>query len=235
MKNLLLLSFIAIFIFACNNDSTNESNTNNDNQTSENTESSTSADFIKYPFEAGIVVYKNEMMGMSSTMTLYFEDYGKTQCIASQTEMMEKKINTRIFEKDGYFYSLLMDQKTGVKHKMTKTDEGFGKTNPFAFKEEYIKEFGGKKEGNETIIGKECSVYSFVENGIENKIWVWDNLIVKIEAEQNGMKMLMEITKIEETDELPDGIFDVPADFTITEEENFEEAAEDFIDENAKG
>ena len=235
MKNLLLLSFITIFIFACNNDSTNKSTSENNNETpKETSENTVSKSFVKYPFESGIVHYKNEMEGMSSTMTLYFKDYGKQQCIASETEMMGNKINTRAFEKDGYFYTLLMDQKRGGKMKINEGND-FGNINPFAFKEEYIKEVGAKKVSSETVIGRECDVYSFEKDDSNTKIWVWESLIVKIEEERNAMKMVIEVTKFEETDDLPDGIFDVPAGFTITEEQDIDESTEDFIDENAKG
>ena len=233
MKKLFLLSFIAIFIFACGNESTDESNSEDNNSQTEEQSSDNSDSFIKYPFESGVIEFKNEMMGMNSKMTLYFKGYGKTQCIVSEAEMMGKKVNVRSFEKDGYFYTLTMDQKKGFKHKVTK-DGGFGETNPFAFKEEYLEEVGGKKEGSEKVMDKECQVYTFVEDGAENKIWVWDNLVMKMTAEQNGMQILIEVTKIEETNSFPDGIFEIPADFDITEEDlNIE--AEDFIDENAKG
>jgi len=232
MKKLLLLSFIAIFIFACNNDSSNESNSeDNNNQT---TESSDSKLFVKYPFESGIIEFKNEMMGRNTKMALYFKDYGKKQCIVTQAEMMGQKVSTRIFEKDGYFYSLLMEKKTGVKTKIT-DKEDIGEKNPFAFKEEYLKEVNGKEDGIGEVLGKKCKTYSFVQDGVTNRIWVWDNLIIKMEVEKSGMKMLTEVTKIEETSDFPDGIFDVPADFTITEDENIEEADDDFVDENAKG
>ncbi len=234
MKKLFLLSFIAIFIFACNNDSTNESNSKDNNTEEQTSENSASKSFVKYPFESGIIEFKSEMMGMNFIMTLYIKDYGKQQCIASETEMMGKKINTRAFEKDGYLYTLLMEQKTGGKMKITDED-GFGKKNPFAFKEEFLEEVNGKKDGTEEVLGKKCQIYSFIEDGATNKIWVWDNLIIKLEAEQGGMKMLTEVTKIEETNNLPDGIFEVPADFKITVEEDMQEAAEDFIDEKAKG
>ena len=233
MKNLFLLGFIAIFIFACNNEATDESNTNDNNQTEEQT-SKSSTSFIKYPFESGIIEFKSEMMGMETKMILYFKGYGETQCIATEAEMMGKKINARSLEKDGYFYSLIMEQKTGFKHKVTE-DEGFGQTNPFVFKEKYIKEVGGKKEGTEKVMDKDCQIYSFVQDGAENKIWVWGNLVLKMEAVQNDMKILIEVTKIEETSSFPDGIFEIPADFKITEEEDMQIEADDFIDENAKG
>ena len=49
------------------------------------------------------------------------------------------------------------------------------------------------------------------------------------------MTMTMEAKSLEETSSFPDGIFDIPADFTITEEAEMNMDMDDFGDENAAG
>ncbi len=215
----LLLSFIAIFIFACTNDLDNESKYDGNIERTEKINrdsSSISHSFIKYPFESGIVEYKNTIMDNNKTVTLYFIDYGKQQCIVSTSELKGEKISTRDFVKDDYYYSLIMSEKRGVKYKITEKNNQI-KTNIFVLEKKYLEKIGVRKEESESVIGKECDVYSYIENGIENKIWAWGNLIIKMEAEQNKLKMLMEISRFEKTNVLPFGIFDIPSDFSITE------------------
>ncbi|MBN1252922.1 MAG: hypothetical protein JXR51_13155 [Bacteroidales bacterium] len=236
MKKLFLLSFIAIFIFACNNSTTDENSENNDQQ-SDNKDSNISGNnsFVEYPFESGIIEFKNEIMGASANMTLYFKDHGKIECTVSETEMMGTKMTVRSIVKDGYFYTLSMEQKMGSKFKVDAEVDNEN-VSMHTFQEKYLAEVGGKKEGTEKILDKECQVYSFAQDGVTYKIWVWKNLIMKMLGEQNGMQMLKEATKIEETSSFPDGIFDIPSDFNITEEKDMNtESDDDFTDENAEG
>ena len=61
--------------------------------------------------------------------------------------------------------------------------------------------------------------------------------MLKMSTEQNGMTMTMEAKKLEETSSFPDGIFDIPTGFNITEEAdlNMDMDVDDFGDENAAG
>lgn len=216
MKRIYLLSLIALFFFACNNGTSTD-------------------ELVKYPFKAGIVKYENDVMGMKTTLILYIKDYGDVECSVSEVELMGKKMTMKSLIKDGYLYSLSMDQKSGTK---VKVDSDFStyKFDSEMF-EETLDSIGGKKLGTEKILGKTCQVYSMLQDGAEQKLWIWKNMLMKMSAEQNGMVMGMEVISIEETSNFPDGIFDIPADYNITEEAemDIDMDIDDFGEDNAEG
>ncbi len=231
MKNIYLLSLITLFFFACNeNTSTNENKNDAEQKETTNSESTS---FNKYPIKAGIVKYLQNAMGEKTYINLYFKNYGTEECIISQIEIDGEKINKRNIAKSGYLYSLEMTQKTGTKIK-TNSNLSPYKTD-LKILEAKLTEDGGEKLGTEEILGKTCQIYSMNENGANTKIWIWKTMILKKSTEQNGMTMTMEAKSLEETSNLPKGIFDVPTDFTITEEAEMDMDVDDFGDENAAG
>ena len=234
MKKIYLLSLISLFFFACDQGTSTDGNKDNVEQTGGQTKSSGSqtSSLVKYPFKAGIVKYESEAMGMKTVLTMYFKAYGDVESSITKVEMMGKKMTMKSLIKDGYLYSLAMDQKSGTK---VKIDSEFS-TYRFDPKmiEEKLSEGGGKKLKDEEVLGKTCQVYSIIEEGVESKMWIWETLLMKMSAEQNGMTMTLKVTNIEETNNFPDGIFDIPADFNITEEDlNMDD--DGFGDENAAG
>lgn len=235
MKKIYLLSLIALFFFACNGGTSTDGNENIVDQTEEQTETSDSetASLVKYPFKAGIVKYENEAMGMKTSLILYFKDYGDVECSVSEVEMMGKKITTKSLMKDGYLYSLSIDQKSGTKVKISSEFSTY-RFDSKMFEENMVAE-GGKKLGTEEILGKTCQIYSMSENGASTKIWLWKTMMLKMSTEQNDMTMNMEAKSIEETNNFPDGIFDIPSDFNIIEEADMNLDIDDFDDENAAG
>ena len=127
-----------------------------------------------------------------------------------------------------------MDQKSGSK---VKVDDKF---TTYLFDnesfEQKMKEVHGKKLGNEEIMGKDCQVYSMQENGAVSKLWIWKNIILKMTAEQDAMSMEMLAVDVQETDDFPKGIFEVPEGFNIEEIKDYQnEDIDDFDDENAAG
>ena len=226
MKRIYLLSLIALFFFACNNETTTDDNGANVDQTE-------TSSIVKYPIESGIVKYENDVMGMKTSLTLYIKDYGDVECSVSEVEMMGKKMTMKSLVKDGYLYSLSVDQKSGTKMKIDSEFSTYSfDTDLF---EEKIDSLGGKKLGTEEILGKTCQIYSMMQEGAEQKLWVWKNMLLKMSAEQNGMVMGMEVKSMEETNNFPDGIFDIPADYNITDEPEMNMDVDDFGGENAEG
>jgi len=235
MKKIYLLSLIALFFFACNEGTSNNEDENNIDQTEDQTESSgsESSSMVKYPFKSGIVKYESDVMGMKTSVTIYFKGYGKEECSVSEVDMMGKKMTMRNIIKDGFMYSLSMEQKSGTKMKVSPEFSNY-RFNADMFEEKMEAE-GGKKLGTGEVLGKKCQIYSMMQEGAESKIWIWNNMLMKMSAEQNGMTYTIEAVNIEETNNFPDGIFDIPADFNITEEAEMDMDIDDFGDENADG
>ncbi len=231
MKNIYLLSLLTLFFFACNESTTN----NEDKKDTEQTETTNSETTFskKYPFEAGIIKYESSAMGMQTSLDLYFKDYGKVECSISEMDMAGTKMIMKSITKDGYLYALNMNEKRGTK---MKTDSDFSSFRiDVEMLEEKLMQNGGQKLGTEEVLGRTCQIYSMSQDGANSKIWIWETMMLKMETEQNGMTMTMEAKSIEETTNFPKGIFDIPADFNITDEAEMNMDIDDFGDENAAG
>jgi hypothetical protein len=80
-----------------------------------------------------------------------------------------------------------------------------------------LKDWNLKKEGNETVLGKECLKYSFYNQSFSMKgyYWVWKGIALKMDADMSTVKMIMEATNIQENVSVPAEKFEIPADITF--------------------
>lgn len=196
MKNLILVSLLAIFAFACNSD-----------------DSSTK----RYGIKSGIIVYKNSLMGMEYKVTQYFKKYGEIEASVTEMDMMGQKNTQTQLRLDGWYYSYSQGQTQGAKFKINAPEDS---TESEMLTEEAILKKGGKKVGEEKILEKNCTVYEFEEMGSKSKIWVWKNMILKMVASQGEMEVVMEAVELKETSDFPDGIFEIPASINFVEMPN---------------
>ena len=134
----------------------------------------------KYKIKEGVVNYKTDMSGMKTNYNLYFEKYGKNECIEIiASSDGQKKGHIRNFNSDGKMYSVDMIKKT-----YTKTE------NP-SIVVDYIKvdyetlsktDKSITKETNETFLGKDCIVYRINRTDINCKLLYWNNILLKMVA-----------------------------------------------------
>lgn len=176
----------------------------------------------KYGLKSGIVTMKTETMGQEIATTIYFDDYGKKEYQETLMEMevvKGQKIKVRsvsLVPGDGYRYQIDMEKKEGKKMK----DYGGGSSSNIDVKsmsDKMIKEYGIKKEDNETIAGKDCEVYSMDGNMGKGRFANWQGISMKMDATMMKMKIEMKATKIEENVVIPASRFEVPKDVKMTE------------------
>jgi hypothetical protein len=228
MKKLLLISLLALFVFACN--STNKSGGSAE---SDENKAQSSSD-KKYQIESGIIIYKMDMMGMESKSTVYFKDYGKIEASYTETEMMGEKTVIQTLQKDNFYYTFTPGKNTGTKFSMNGQD-AVDEAGMHKMSEADVLKGGGKKVGTEKILGKECNIYQLTENGVETKVWIWNNMFLKTVASQNGMAMKLEAVEIKETANFPSGTFEIPKNIKFSTPENNPESDPDFDNKDAKG
>ena len=169
----------------------------------------------KYSAESGIVVYEAALpQNMGSNMrTLYFDDYGKQEKIVTVTSIsaMGQSMNTETHSliKDGYVYTWAPDESTGSKYKLE------GRQDPSNLEydnltDEMKEKFNVKEEGTEELMDKKCNIYSMAYEGIAGKVWVWDNLPLKIQASAMGMIMTEKATDLQINVNIPKNNFELP-------------------------
>jgi len=210
MKKLILFSLLASLFFACNNSSSGDS---------EN----------KYGIESGMITYKSNMMGMEIITTQYFKEHGDIEAVVTEMEMMGQKSKQHSLRKEGFYYSYTEGQTEGTKIKI---DEPKDSVDAQKLTEANIIKKGGKKLGEEELLGKSCNIYEFTEAGATTKVWIWKNMLIKMQAKQGEMEVTMEATELKETSDFPGGTFDVPANVNFKE---MQDQPTDFNDPNAEG
>ncbi|HLG35153.1 MAG TPA: hypothetical protein VI757_09755 [Bacteroidia bacterium] len=230
---------IAITLFSSCGDS-QKSGTENPDDTAKTTNTSPVSGSgeagNKYGIKSGIITYDNEAMGMAMKTTLYFDNYGKSEATETEMELemmgVKSKTHTISFDKDGYSYNLDLEKKTGTKMKQITTGSGMDSKGMMDFSkmsEQMMKDMQIKKEGNETVLGKDCTVYSIgMDIGdqadakgskmqIKGKYAVWNNIMMKMDTDMSGMKVTMKAVKIQENVPVPADKFEVPQGITVTE------------------
>jgi hypothetical protein len=157
-------------------------------------------------------------MGGKMEMNVYFDDWGNKTCNETMGEIQGRKIRQVTVTKDGYSWIYDLEQKMGRKMKSKGDDFDFRNMSPDSLKAKGIKEIG-----KETVLGKECTVYSITPPApkeqpknapnVNGKFWIWNGFPMKMEM---GTFMKMEVTKIEEGAP-PAEKFQIPTDIKFTE------------------
>ena len=220
MKKLNLLLLFIITLTSCTgNSQSNTSKNSNDKK------------LKRYDVKSGIVKYKTTTSGKvmggtvkgSGTESLYFKDWGavelrekkskqttnvnvfgmkKTQ--TDETHTMDKLDNGKSYSvdfKDKVIY--VNDDMAMTMMKQSGTDAGkAGK--------EMLKSMGGKKIGNEKVLGYNCEVWSVMGG----KQWIYKGVMLKLEMEMMGLKTVTEAVSAKFNVSVPDSKFKLP-DFPV--------------------
>jgi len=230
--------FIMMLVWACN--STSEETQNADNNQQEEAignNSSTSSSLNRYEIKSGLVTYDMEMMGITANVKNYFDNYGEMEAtvVKSNFNFLGKSTDSemRTIYKDNFLYSLDLLTKTGTKMKV-EDGMNFRHFNINKITQEQKTAYNFKELGTEEVAGKKCKVYSMQVDGNTSKVWLWKNITVKVMAVTEEGEFEFEASSIEETSDIPAGIFDIPADYTISDMGEINEAIDDMYDKAEK-
>ncbi len=219
MRNIFLVAIIIALFTACKNNSTDQPGE------STNT-SSTSVDVTSAPAEnIKSVMYESETImpeGMGTTTSkVYTDDFGKkvrTEAITS-ISFGGKSMNTtsNMLKLDDYAYTWSNMSKTGSKIKLDPSKFDPNTTDIATLTEEMKKKMNLKEEGEETIDGKSCKVFSFSMEQMNGKMWSWKGIPLKMEMAMMGKTVTTNVKKIEENPSIPAGTFELPSGIEFKE------------------
>lgn len=177
----------------------------------------------KYGLASAIITYKVKTASMPGdiTNTVYFDNYGERELTetSSNITVMGKTISTHTstLVRDGYGYNWRESSPTGTKYKIQHITDP-AKINYKDLSTDMMRQLGITKSGKENVDGKECEVYIMnKENVGSGKYWIWNNLLVKSEANMSGVSITMEMTDIQENAIIDDSVFSLPKDITFNE------------------
>lgn len=226
MKKILFLltAFAFNTLISCSGDN-KKINDSADSTASKNSTEKVVKTNKKYQLKSGIITMISGTMGMTQTMTLYFDDYGNKECAETMGEMdmgivgkVHMPQQLLAITKDGYAYNIDMTNKSGTKTKIMpnrmQKDIDFSNLT-----EDMMKQMKITKQGTEVLLGRTCDKYSMYEPALKMKssYSVWNGIPLKSEVNIAGIVAKTITTKIEENCVIPAERFEIPKDIKITE------------------
>lgn len=208
----ILLATISISLLSCGGDKSKAGSSNNE-----------TADYSTI-----VVTYENtvDMMGVKTTTNeTVWNDIDKNRkatYTSTITNFMGQntKEETLSIENGDWGYNINLKDKTGTKGNIKEMKEmatalaaGLamsGDLKNLKSLKDFVESNGGKMLPNETILGKECTVYELMGT----KQWMYKGMVLKATM---GDKVMMNAVKVEENIKIPDEKFEVPAGITITD------------------
>ena len=118
--SVMAMAFIAFILVSCGG---KESKTNDSTDSTKTEEQVTSGNPDQiYGVEKGMVEYKMVTMGMPTTMTMYWDNFGKKSYTQSTMDMMGVKTTTFMLNDGEFVFSWDGTTKEGSKVKVVKSD-----------------------------------------------------------------------------------------------------------------
>ncbi len=174
----------------------------------------TQAQEARYEFEKAVITTKTEMMGNPMITTYYISDYGKQEASEFQMDMSAmggNVMNMRTVVKPDGSVSFDINSKEG-----RKTD---GSVNYLNLTPEVVKKHKIKEKGEEIVNGYPCKIYEVnteqMGMSVSSTVWVWKGFPVKTVVDGGMFQIETVMDTFNENGEIPEGIFDIPADVKI--------------------
>jgi|GEM_PF-1164307 len=167
--------------------------------------------------KSGKVEMKMSMMGMTPTMTLYFDDYGKKTATIVQMDMMGKQMTQHAISIGDTTIQWNDETMEGTRtSKAQGADQKMSLTAYMNMDDARKKSLNYKEIGEKEVLGKKATGFSVDTAGVTMKIWHWHNIPVYMEANAQGMTVTFEATKIDVPSDVPASTFEVPAAVKFT-------------------
>ena len=178
--------------------------------------------YKRYGLESGIVEFRVEANMMKTSETIYFDRWGLRETKQRRTEINVGSIsqtqNAMEFLDGETTVNVDLDNKRGTRIKnnlLTTIADRTSSKNMEEASEKFLKAMGGKKIGEEAVLGKTCQVWDI--QSLKAKNWVWKNIALKAESGLGGMTTTITAVRVEENAKIPVEKFKIPDGIPITE------------------
>ena len=163
----------------------------------------------KYGFKSAITKMNTDMMGQTIETTGYIDNYGALECQKVTMDVPGMgKFETAVISKEGKSwqvnYTMKQVEETPVQEQV----------NFLELSDADVEKYKIKEIGKETLLGKECTVYS-VENEVQGMkanltVSVYKGIAFKTVTEVQGYKIVITMTEFQEDAMVLPQVFDIP-------------------------
>ena len=174
----------------------------------------------RYQIESAVVTY--ELTGTPrGTEVLSFDRYGARE-VSVNEHVMETggqsiEMNSSVITEGPWITNVDRKEKRALRFKNPLYDDllaaAAGK-DPAEVGESLMQAMGGQQVGDEEILGRPCVVWELPQVG---KAWIWKGLVLKAEPKSGMVDSVKVAVSIEEGAEISDALFEVPADYDLSE------------------
>ena len=168
-----------------------------------------------YTVKSGVVTMEMNMMGQNIVQKMYFDDYGAKY--SSISEFGGQKM--RNIDVDGE--NIMIDDVAQTATKMPAMGIETNKINFLNLTEQVIKKNKIKELGQEEIVGKPCTKYSYkvlmMGQAVTVNVWVYKGIALKISTKTDFGEIGMTATSIEENVQIDPALFTIPEGVEIKE------------------
>lgn len=168
----------------------------------------------RYGIKSGIIKTSGTTQGITSTATIYFDNYGEKEASTTALETpMGKQETMQLTTKDSMFV-ISLTQKIGQKQALSE-QINFLKITPVDIIKYKIKDLG-----EETVAGKPCKKYSIQQEQmgqtIITEVSVWNGITLKATIKLGEMEVgTQTATEIQENAEIEPSKFEIPEGVTF--------------------
>ena len=162
-----------------------------------------------YGFKSAITKMNTDMMGQTIETTGYIDNYGALECQKVTMDVPGMgKFETAVISKEGKSwqvnYTMKQVEETPVQEQV----------NFLEISDADVEKYKIKEIGKETLLGKECTVYS-VENEVQGMkanltVSVYKGIAFKTVTEVQGYKIVITMTEFQEDAMVLPQVFDIP-------------------------
>lgn len=202
--NYCLIAFLIVLYSCSGNPVGNDDNSGNEKNITTGEKSDPKKPFnARYNIKSGIITYNATIMLMDQQIIMYFDDWGRKERREINISIMGKKLNNVTLSDTTFVYTYNPEKNEGTRMPLdTENPDNINFTN---LNDDKIRKFNIVKEGKETILDRNCIVYSmdYKKAGISGKYTIWNGINLKTEASAQGMSVKIEAIKIEENVSIP--------------------------------
>jgi hypothetical protein len=173
----------------------------------------------RYALESGIVELSSDFMG-DQQQTVYFDEYGAKEAVHSTISTSAGVTKTVLLMRDATTVVYDPDKKSGttVSGSDALTILGLGGVPSIASLSDQAKrELKLKPIAPKTILGKRAEGATIDVMGTAVSVWSWHGVPLRMEAEMQGTRFVVEATSLKTNIDIPSDRFEVPPDVTIKE------------------